>query len=276
MRVAVYFKHTLRILTIIFFATAGAHAQQPRNIPIHIQSGMGAYSNKQTGALSIATNLARAANETDVAVGIMAERRFNLQELSNIYAAFTMPVHKQGNITSTLQYAGNNIINETNVTLGYSRFLNSKFAIGVGFNYYNIKASGYGNSGMVNTLISGYLQMNSQLAIGVQAENLMPNKFGVTKSEKLAQVVTLGIGYQPSAMVYTSVELTKEESYPLYATVKLRYMPIDKLALQAGVSTHNNNINIGASFITKKIEVLVGVGYQTRLGASPVFAASYY
>jgi hypothetical protein len=271
-------KRRLLIVLLVFFNynTTIVKAQQPRNIPIHIQAGMGAYSSQQIGALSTATNFARAANETNLSAGIMVERRFNLQELSNMYAAFTTPVHKQGNIVSTLQYVGNTILNETNLSVGYSRFLNNKFALGVGFNYYNVKVSGYGNDGVVNATISGYLQMNPQLAIGVQAENIMPNKFGATKAEKLAQIITLGIGYQPSKTVYLSAEAVKEESYPLYTVVKLRYMPVDKLALQAGVSTQNNNINFAASFITKHIEVLVGIGYQNRLGASPVFAANYY
>jgi hypothetical protein len=276
MQVWMFQKKVILLLHILFLWSTFIVAQQPRSIPIHIQAGMGAYSNKQMGALASATNLARVANEPNLTAGIMVERRFNLQELSNIYAAVATPIHKQGSIVGNIQYLGNNILNETNIGIGYSRFLTNKFALGVGFNYYNVKASGYGNSGIVNATISGYLQMNTQLALGFQAENIMPNKFGATKSEKLAQVTTIGLGYQPANDVYASVDITKEEGYPLYATVKLRYKPIDKLALQAGVSTHNNNINIAASFTLKNIEVLVGLGYQARLGASPVFAVSYY
>lgn len=266
-------------LLLLFFSVQfllGVQAQQARHIPISTAAGLGAYSQKPLTAFGAASNLASTAYYTQAGGGILAEKRFNITELTNSYANIFIPIKKMGTLGAAANFIGDATFNETNLQLHYARKLGSQAAIGVGFNYYNIIATGYLKASTLNATISAVVHLSPLVTVGVQAAQIVPSTFGINKTEKLANIMQIGIGYTPSTNFYCSGELVKEEDYPLYAVIKFRYKPIDKLALQAGISTHNNNYNFGVSFVTNKLDVLVGLGYQARLGSSPTLAVGYF
>jgi hypothetical protein len=263
------------LLSILQFFVHIVAAQTIRQIPLHIHSGMGAYGQKAISSFASAENIAAITQYDKFQAGFIFENRFGLKDITNYYANAAGKIGNLGYAGASFNYLGNSTLNEFNAQLQYARKLGEKAALGVGFNYYNINAATYGKAQSIQASIGLLLHLNSQVSCGIQAHNLGAQKFGINKTEKLGNIVQLGIGYTPANNFYCSASLIKEENFPLYATIKFQYAPIDKLKIEAGINTNNNNYSLGVGFFTKNIYTILGIGYAARLGGSPFAAAAY-
>src|SRR5205814_3599184 len=138
------------IISILFFhLPVIGFSQAVRSLISSAYIGLGAYSNNHIDVFSFHANQAALAQLNNVAVGIYGEKRFLLNELGLYDAAVAVPT-SSGNFGIDARYYGFADYNESQVGLAYARSLGSKVDVGIQFNYYSVRVTGYGNASSVN------------------------------------------------------------------------------------------------------------------------------
>ncbi|MES1214595.1 MAG: hypothetical protein ABUT20_03675 [Bacteroidota bacterium] len=219
-------------------------------------------------AFSFTSNQASLAQVKNIAGGIYSERRFMLAELSLYNAAVVLPTNS-GNFGLKAGYYGFNEYNETQAGLAYGRSLGNKIDIGVQFNYYGIKAAGYGNAAAISFEAGAIMHLTDKLNAGVHVYNPVGGKFGKNADERLPFVYTAGLGYDASDKFFISAEAEKEEDYPVSINAGLQYKFIPQLLARIGISTATSNMWLGFGVVVKSLRIDVTAGYHPQLGITP-------
>ena len=230
--------------------------------------GLGAYSTAHTDAFSFISNQASLVQIKKITGGIYGERRFMLTELSLYNAVVALPTHS-GIFGLKTGYYGFSDYNETQAGLAYGRSLSNKIDIGVQFNYYGIKAAGYGSAAAISFEAGVIMHLTDKLNAGVHVFNPVGGKFGKNADEKLPFVYTAGLGYDASGKFFISVEVEKEEDQPVNVNAGIQYKFLPQLLARAGISTATSNMWMGIGVCIKSLRIDVTAGYHPQLGITP-------
>ncbi len=256
-------------MIVLFFYLLQSARCQPALDPLSARyTGIGTYSRHFTDAFSGTSNQAVLARISQAAAGVYGERRFLLKELSHYAAAIAWPV-KTGGMGIALQYFGSENFNTSQIGLGYGRTLGDKIDIGIQFNYYSIRLSGYGSSAVVNAEAGALLQLTDHLYMGIHVYNPAGSRFGNRKGEKLASVYTSGVGYEASDKVFIGAEISKQQDQPVNINAGLQYMFADRLFARLGLAPATGNYFFGWGLQWKNFRVDAISSWQSPLGFSP-------
>jgi hypothetical protein len=258
----------LSLTLITLLAHSLLQAQTIRRPVASEYIGLGAYSTSHADAFSFISNQASLAQVKKITGGIYSERRFMLNELSVYNAVAALPTHS-GNFGLKAGYYGFSDYNETQFGLAYGRRLGTKIDIGVQFNYYEIKAAGYGNSAAVSFEAGIIMHLSDKLNAGVHVYNPVGGKFGKNADEKLPFVYTTGLGYEASGQFFISAEVEKEEDQPVNVNAGIQYKFLPQLLARAGISTATSNMWLGIGVVIKSFRIDVTAGYHPQLGITP-------
>ncbi|MFN2458781.1 MAG: hypothetical protein ABR502_11320 [Chitinophagaceae bacterium] len=227
-----------------------------------------AYSAHQADVFSFTGNQAALANINSLTGGVYGERRFLLQELSLYHLAFAMPT-STGNFGLKAGYFGGSDYNESQLGLAYGRRLGSKIDIGVQFNYYNFRISGYGNTSSINFEAGTIIHLTEQLHAGIHTYNPTGSKLGKNDEEQLPSVHTAGIGYEPSESFLVSVEVQKTENENIAINAGVQYILQEKLLARGGFTSGNSSYYLGFGVFLKEFRLDATVSIHPQLGLTP-------
>ena len=231
-------------------------------------TGINAYSTKFADAFSVNTNQALLPFITTPVAGVYAERRFLLKELTACTAAMAWPLKHSG-AGVAINYFGSGQFNTSVISVGYGRVLDENIAAGIQFNYTMVRAVGYGSSSMVNGGLGFLWRAADKVYVGMHVNNSAGNRFGESAQEKMAAVFTMGVGYEASDKVFTSVEIIKEAGQPPGINAGMQYVFAKQLVVRVALATGNNNYYIGMGWQWKTFRADVVTAYHTQLGYTP-------
>lgn len=246
----------------------GVHAQLVRKPATSPYAGTGAYSVTHADAFSLQANTAALSRFKKVTAGVYGEQRFMLKELTRYGGVFVLPI-QNGTFAVTTAYRGSTDMNEYQLGLAYARSLGKFLELGVRFNYNGFKINGYGNASAIAVEFGTVLHVNDKLHGGIQVINPYSSKFGINKTEKLAAVYIMGIGFEASEKFLISAEFVKEEKQGMLVQTALQYKVLSFLQVRAGVSTGTTSYWLGLGLGWRNLRFDVMTNYHNQLGLSP-------
>ncbi len=235
--------------------------------------GLGAYSLNHMDLFSFTANEAALAQLQNIAVGLYAERRFLLSELTYYTAATGIPT-TYGNFGLMVDYSGFNAYNETRAGLAFGRKLGNKIDIGARFNYNGIRIPAYGTASSISVEIGSIVHVTDKLHAGIHASNPVGGKFGSDhtsnyREEKLSSVYSFGMGYDASKKFLVSAEIQKEEDQPVNVNAGIQYKFIKLLLTRIGLSTSTSSGWLGVGVMFGSFRLDITAGYHPQLGVTP-------
>lgn len=246
----------------------GVYAQLVRKPATSPYAGTGAYSVTHADAFSLQANTAALSRFKKITAGVYGEQRFMLKELTQYGAVIVLPI-QNGTFAATTAYQGSTDKNEYQLGLAYARNLGKFLEMGVKFNYNGFKINGYGNASAIAVELGTVLHLNDKLHGGIQVINPYSSKFGVNKTEKLAAVYVMGIGFEASEKFLISAEFVKEEKQEMLVQTTLQYKVLSFLQVRTGVSTGISSYWLGVGLGWRNLRFDVMTNYHNQLGLSP-------
>ncbi len=250
-----------------FYLLLIGQAQSQHSYSTSFYPGSGTYSKKFADALSFVSNPATLSQIKVAGVGLFAERKYSLKELSFYTTALAIPT-SYGGFGIIARYNGFKDYNETQFGLAYSKSLGS-IDIGAQFNYYSVSIAGYGSSGVVTADAGMIWHILERVNVGIVIMNMVAGKLKSIEAEKPAIGYKLGIGYDISPLVFLSTEIVKEENNLVNIIAALQYKVDDKFFLRGGIYTSTTSPWLGAGLAWKNFRVDITSSYHPQLGISP-------
>ncbi|HEX8332927.1 MAG TPA: hypothetical protein VF622_09905 [Segetibacter sp.] len=231
-------------------------------------AGLGAYSKNFVDIFSGTNNQAALAQIKSGGFGIYGERRFMLEELNQFTAMVAMPT-SSGTFALQVDYFGFSSFNENQIGLAYARSVAEKIDVGVKFNYHSVQAGSYGNASAINFEAGTIFHLTENLHTGLHVYNPLSSKLGKNTNEYLASIYKVGIGYDPSARVFISTEIVKQEDQSVSVNVGLQYNLHEKIFIRGGITTLTSNSYFGVGLNLGIIRLDVNTAYHPQLGFTP-------
>lgn len=255
-------------LLLILFILNSSHAQMlqyPQSIPY---SGITSYSSRQQDVFSFAANQAALAGISSTSLGIFAERKFMVSEISIYSVAASMPT-VLGNFGFQFNYGGFKNYHESRLGMAYARRLGNKIAMGIQFNYSGYRIPSYTIASAINVEAGLIFHLTEQLNAGLHIYNPIGVKLGKGLSEKLSPVYSFGIGYDAAENFYAGIVLIKQEDIPLNITSLIQYNLNRLFYLKGGYSSAGSQAFGGVGFCLKKFRFDIIINYHPQLGVYP-------
>jgi hypothetical protein len=228
----------------------------------------GAYSLKLADVFSFSANQAALAQTKVFSGGVFSERKFMLEELNLFSATVAMPTHS-GNFGLQVHHLGNSVYSEMQAGLAYGRKLNEYVDVGVQFNYYTHKITGYGNASAINFEAGAIFHFTDQLHGGIHLYNPTSTKIGKNGEETLPVIYSAGFGYDASENFFINAEIEKVEGLPLNVNTTIQYKFADHFLARAGVVTGTSVYFLGLGFRLQKFRLDATALLHPQLGVTP-------
>jgi len=237
-------------------------------------SSSGAYSPNQADVLSVFSNPSSLAQLQQFSAGVYGQRKFLLEELGEYRAALALPT-SSGNFGFNTGYFGSAAYNETELGITYARHLGKKAELGTRFNYSSVAVRGYGKASSLNAVMGVLVHLTENLHTGFQVGNPFVRAEKNNEQERVAIIYKAGVGYEPSELVYLSVEIEKEWHKPVNINAGLQYRPSPLVVLKTGICTDVPELYLGAGFFLGSLRVDVISAYHPQLGITPGLSLVY-
>ena len=251
------------------FAFAFAsHAQTVRTPVAAAFTRLNTYSGLHANAFSFTVNQAALNAVKNLSAGVYGERRFLLNEISLYSAAVVLPT-SSGCFGIKGDYFGGVSYNETGLGLAYGKKLGDKIDIGVQFNYYSFRATGYGSASSINAEGGMIVHITDALNFGVHLYNPTGVRIGKTGEEKLPAIYSAGFGYDVSKKFFIGCEIEKTEDQPVAVNTGLQYYFDEKLFASAGMASAASAYYLGFGVVLKNIQLNAVASMHPQLGVSP-------
>jgi hypothetical protein len=262
--------HILKFFVLLIFILVSYAAQtQVVRQPLSVRyPGLGVYSKNFSDIFSAASNQASVAELKTGGFGVYGERRFMLEELSAYTIIAAVPT-TSGTFGFQGDYFGSAAFNENQLSILYGRKVTEKIDIGVKFNYYTVRSSGYGNATAINFEGGAIFHFSDKLHAGIHVYNPTSSKLGKNSRDKLSSVYRLGVGYEASEILFISSEIIKEKGRRISVNAGLQYNFDKNVFIRTGISTFTNNsyVSIGVQLGFARIDV--NTAYHPQLGFTP-------
>jgi hypothetical protein len=266
--------HKIILSCIAFFWCCIICAQNLRFNIAQPFLAVNSYSAQQADAFSFLSNQAALARIKNSQIGVFAENRFGLKELS-VYNIAAATVTKLGNIGLQVQRGGGTTFNENKVGLAYGRSLTDKLAVGAQFNYYGYNVPGIQNSNTLFFEFGVLAHPSEKIHVGFQVQNPVGGNLKNT-TEKVASLYSMGIGYDASNEFYIGATIMKETAADVTANIGFNYNFYKKFFARAGVLTNQGIVYGGAGVAVNKFRFDVGASFHPQLGVSPAIVILTY
>ncbi|HRE63768.1 MAG TPA: hypothetical protein PKU77_08265 [Ferruginibacter sp.] len=269
----------MRVFPIVLLCIIFSYAVSAQSLRYNVSMpyiSMGAYSSNQNDPFAFTGNQAALAKTTSAGVGLWAERRFMLTEISVYSAAAAIPT-RMGNVGVQINYSGFKNFNDNKVGLAYARTLGKAIDIGAQFNYYSYRIPQYGSASAINFEIGAIMHFSDKFHGGIHSYSPVGGKLGKFEDEKLASVYKLGLGYDASDNFYISSEIIKEEDKSVSVVGAIQYQFMKQFFARAGFVSETGSAYGGAGVSWKNMRLDISANYHPQLGFSPglLFIANF-
>ena len=227
-----------------------------------------AYSSQFKDAFSFQSNSASLAGLQHFSAGVFSERRFLLEELSSYSFALALPT-ASGNFGLKGDFFGGPLYKEATLGFAYGRKLGEKAAVGLGFDYVSLNASGYGSASALTFDAGAIFRLTEHLQTGIHAYNPVRTNMGKSGEERLPALYSVGLGYDVSSQFFIGTEVVKTEDQPLSLNAGFHYAFAEKLVARGGVSSAASVYYIGFGVQVKSFRVDATASFHPYLGTTP-------
>lgn len=226
-----------------------------------------------SSAESIYLNQAGMTSVRNMAFDVSAERRYNLEELTQVSIA-AMKTFKIGTFGLVASSFGFSEYNEQKFGLAYARPLSNKISIGGQMDMLRYNIDQIGSKNTFSFEVGLLTQINAQLTLG--AHIFSPIHVNINDTDVVSTRFRLGLKYMPSNKVFLLAETDKSIAKDIELKFGIGYDPIKVLRLMAGFNTRLSSFHFGASLTfqeTYKIKTAIGSSHV--LGNTPAISLQY-
>jgi hypothetical protein len=236
---------------------------------------LGTYSKEFCDVFSFTNNQAALSALKTACAGVYGEQRFLLKEASMYSMAVAVPA-AGGCFGLQANFFGFSDYNESQIGMAYGKHLGKMADIGVQFNYYDVRITGYGSTEAVNFEVGAIFHLSEKFHLGLHAYNPVGGKFRKNTTEKLASVYALGAGYDASKQVFITAEIIKEENKPVSINAGLQYVFAKQFFARTGIESEPSSPYAGVGLLWNLFRLDVSVSYHLQLGFTPGMVLIYY
>lgn len=266
-----------RIIFLVFFVFSGTFVFCD-NYPTGASNlGIGGSSVAVNNLWSSCHNQGSLGYFEGIQAGIYYENRLFLPEFGLKSAVFAMNL-KPGAIALNFSSFGFSKFSDNKIGLAYGLKLADFIAVGVQIDYFIISQdSYYGNISAFSGEIGIYANPFENFYIGAHVFNPWRTKIAEYQNERMPTIFRLGVAYDFSEKVKTSVEVEKDLDNPAIFKTGIQYEPIKNFVLRTGVAFSENNFYpaFGLAYTFKNITLDVAFQSHTLLGMKSGASLSY-
>ncbi len=199
------------------------------------------------------SNPSLAAGLTHLVVSLnYAPRLFELEELSRASAVIVAPTSVGAFAVSGSRF-GFELYREIILTGTYSASLGPGCLIGLNLNWYSLSIQNYGSATCLGADVGLLVTLREGLHWGFAAQNVNGPTVGADK-EKIPQVYSTGLSYQPIDESTIGVDLVKDVHYPTEVRLGFEYSLLDLVDVRVGTSSDPSTYGAGIGVRTAGFE----------------------
>lgn len=235
--------------------------------------GYGRAGTNIEGIESIYLNQAGLVGVKNFAFDVSAERRFNLDELTNISFAGAK-TFKFGTVGLLLSNFGYSDYSEQKFGLAYAKKLSSAISLGGQFDILRLNISQFGSKNIYTFEIGMQLRLNKDFSVATHV--FSPGNITINESTELGTRFRLGVKYQPSNKVFILAEMDKLIYRDIEYKIGVSYQAIKELQLRLGVNPSNETFSFGVALnIKDSYRIATAYSLQDNLGNTPAISLQY-
>lgn len=209
-------------------------------------------------------------------LGVSAENRFLLKQLSTQSLAFGYHTEKSGNFGLHFQQYGFNLYREMQGGLVYGMKLFENFSAGVTIDYHGVfLAENYGSKNTVSAGLGIHYAATKNLKFGMRVRNINRAKLADFNDERLPTYFGLGMLYQAGKKTFCTLEAEKDLSHPVNVKAGIEIQPHDIFSVRLGVNSYPFQSTFGFGLNLKNFLFDASAQWHTSLGMSPAFSIQY-
>ena len=187
-------------------------------------------------SLAISTNPSLAASVVHCGVSMdYIPGVFEMEELSRGSFTFIVPM-TAGTFAFTGSRFGFDLYREVSLTLTCARRISPELMVGVNVHWYSLVIQNYGSATTIGADIGLVATLSENLHWGFSARNVNAPAIGV-EAERLPQVYSTGVAYQPSKECTIAADLVKDVQHPAGLSIGAEYEILGLLSLRGGSSS---------------------------------------
>jgi hypothetical protein len=166
------------------------------------------------------------------------------------------------------QQTGDELFREQHLELACGKHL-GRIDIGIGFNYLNDQATGYGSIPFISATIGLRFRVSERLTTGWAFGLPFLGYSGKTYPEKAPQYFRMGFGYHAEIDLLLSCQLEKQsgQAADLFACIEYRYA--EHFIFSAGVHSAAGSFVFESGWCKNRLCIKPGLVYEPALGFSP-------
>lgn len=184
----------------------------------------------------------RLMNWREVAV-FYSPQPFGLKELAHGSISYVEPT-SIGAFGFSARTYGFELYREVTATVSYANAYRNVLFYGANISYYHLSISNYGSDGTIGIDIGILAYITDYLRWGFCAINMNMPTIGQAK-EKLPQVYTTGLSFNPLSELVMNLDVQKDVKYPASVRFGVEYEIFDMLALRTGVANNPSKFSAG-------------------------------
>lgn len=209
-------------------------------------------------------------------IGIFSRQRFQLKELSQLYANGVY-VSKWGNFGLKTFYSGHPDFNKAQVGLAYGKKLSNTFSGGVQVNMHQYAITNYGTSSFFSFELGFRAALSKHFDLGFHLFNptstTLNKDNGLTIQSKPA--IDLGISYRQDNYLI-STEVSKEgNNVAPNLKLGIEYTFYKALFVRLGLNTTPSLLSFGVGTQWENLKMDISYSYHQLLGSTPGISLSY-
>ncbi|MFZ1526948.1 MAG: hypothetical protein WAT22_19140 [Saprospiraceae bacterium] len=225
------------------------------------------------GIKSIYLNQAGLTDIKDLGADISFERRFNLEELTNISIAGAKSF-KFGTFGLLLSHFGFTEYSEQKFGISYAKKLHPNLSIGSQFELLRYNVEKVGSKNLFTVELGMQLKLNKEFSIATHV--FSPGKSKITDATDLGTRVRLGVMYKPSNKVFMLIEMDKLIYRKPDFKIGVGYNMIQEAQINLGINPTLGFYSFGLHFNLKNIyRISSAVALNDNLGNSPALSLQY-
>lgn len=226
-----------------------------------------------SGTESIYLNQAGITGVHNLAFDLSVERRYNLEELTQISLA-AIKTFKSGTFGIMASNFGFSAYNEQKIGLAYGRKLAKNISLGGQLDMLRYNIDQVGSSNVFSFEIGMLTHISEQLTLG--AHIFSPVHVKINDIDKIATRFRLGLKYIPSKKIFILADADKTVEKGLEIKIGVGYNPIKVLSLMTGFNTLQSSWHFGALLnIDDTYRIKTAIGSSHVLGNSPAISLQY-
>ncbi len=261
-------------LIFLFLFSASGFAQFNENLGGR-SAAMGGASLNQIDIWSAENNLGAMAFYDQVSVGAYYSNSYLVKELALKSLVATYPL-KNSTIGLSLSQFGYQFYQENKIGLAYGLKLSDKFGLGVQLNYFNLKiGEGYGSKNQITAKIGLFTKITDEFSLAATISNPTRSKLVDYKDERLPTEFQLGLNYEFSDKLNTSIQFSKDIDFDPQFHFGIEYQALEMLYLRAGIASKPIESSFGFGLLLKDFQLDFASSFESNLGFSPKISLAY-